>query len=153
MVEQIYQVLKLWTNEIGIVRLPLGTFYPFIPYTNLYNVSIIILPKPSDYIKPVLWVHRASANGHARMAKLLLDLGSSSAAVDRFGWTPLHFACWYNRLEAVRCLVASRANVLAPSNLGYFPIKLARERGHRDVEKFLRENSPIAASMHGKKFE
>jgi ankyrin repeat protein len=47
-----------------------------------------------------------SGAGHADLVKKLLDSGANIYTTDNLGWTALHEACFWNKKEAVACLLS-----------------------------------------------
>jgi uncharacterized protein len=72
------------------------------------------------------WIplHRAAANNSARVAKLLLQVGSSLSAVGTDRWTPLHLASVSGSSNVVKLLVEAGAEVDALSYCGDTPMHL-----------------------------
>ena len=60
-------------------------------------------------------------------------------AKDRSGFTPLHHAALWNKLDIVKLLIANGADVNAKDNTGYTPLHWAAMHGHLDIVKFLVE--------------
>lgn len=56
---------------------------------------------------------------------------------DPDGYTPLHRACYNNRLDVVKYLIENNANVCAPTVDGWHPIHCASQWGHVQVVKVL----------------
>ncbi|KAK5975874.1 hypothetical protein GCK32_019137, partial [Trichostrongylus colubriformis] len=57
-------------------------------------------------------MHRAAYVGDAAAIESLLALGVDATETDRDSWTPLHYAAFYERLDAMRALLNSgSANV------------------------------------------
>jgi len=56
---------------------------------------------------------------------MLLDAGAPKDLSNRLGWTALHEACFYNRMETVKMLLLSGANPTLRSRQGALPYHLA----------------------------
>ena len=56
---------------------------------------------------------------------MLLDAGAPKDLSNRLGWTALHEACFYNRMETVKTLLLSGANPTLRSRQGALPYHLA----------------------------
>ncbi len=78
------------------------------------------------------------------IAEVLIKKGINTKNKDTMGVTPLHWACYRGYEGIVKNLISQGADV----NLvitdgpykGYTPLKLAKEGGHEDIEKLLKEN-------------
>ena len=94
-------------------------------------------------------LHAAAASGHAGVASLLLEWGSSTDTVDSDGHTPLFAACRGGHLEVCR-LLAGRADatksVRVADKHGVTPLHgaaLRKEPGFRDVAQLLIERGAV----------
>lgn len=79
----------------------------------------------------------AAFKGNRRAAEALLAHG---AAVNRPGWTPLHYAAAAGHEEVARLLIARGARVDAvspPASGSYTPLMMAAREGHPDMVAFL----------------
>jgi ankyrin repeat protein len=97
-------------------------------------------------------LHRAACEGHADVAKQLLDAGADADAGDKEGYTPLHVAAALGRVETCRVLLDGKARVdAAPPDSGTQPIHLAALDGRSDVIKLLvrKGAKPDAKDAHG----
>jgi hypothetical protein len=63
--------------------------------------------------------------GFPRIIQALLDAGSSKDQGNSLGWTALHEACFYNRIEVVKILMLGGANASLRTNGGALPYHLA----------------------------
>ena len=93
-------------------------------------------------------VFAAAATG--RMADLRRAVTAES--VDLFaydGWTPLHLAAFFGRLDAARLLVEAGADVHAVSrnSLGNTPLHAATSGRHSDVALYLLERGASGAAV------
>lgn len=66
-------------------------------------------------------LHRAAANGHSDVVRLLVSRGSNPNARDRTGKTPLHIAAANGRGETARALIALGADPAALDDEGKMP--------------------------------
>jgi ankyrin repeat protein len=62
--------------------------------------------------------------GH-RNTQTLLDAGAPKDLPNRLGWTALHEACFYNRIETVKTLLLGGCNATLRTRLGALPYHLA----------------------------
>jgi ankyrin repeat protein len=65
----------------------------------------------------------------------LLDKGAPKNLPNSLGWTPLHEACFYNRIETVKVLLLSGANSSLRTESGGLPYHLAGLQTIRDMIK------------------
>lgn len=63
----------------------------------------------------------------------LIDGGASKDLVNVVGWTPLHEACFYNRIETVKTLLLHGADATARTHTGALPYHLASIQTIRDM--------------------
>ena len=63
--------------------------------------------------------------GFVRICQALLDAGAVKDQVNSLGWTPLHEACFYNRIEVVKLLLLSGAMATVRTRGGALPFHLA----------------------------
>ena len=76
----------------------------------------------------------AALRGHLDWCKRLADRG---AAVNREGWTPLHYAATGPNPQVVTFLLDKGAKVDAPSPNGTTPLMMAARYGHEDSVQIL----------------
>ena len=83
-------------------------------------------------------LHLAAGLGHDQIAKLLISNGAQIDAKDiDSGFTPLHYAVWFNQLKTVEMLIAKRANIHEVTNLQNTPLDLAVKKSLDDIVKLL----------------
>jgi ankyrin repeat protein len=70
-------------------------------------------------------IHRAAANDHDSIIRLLVDWGSPLEATGTDGWTPLHLASVSRSPRAVRALLDAGADIHARSASSATPLHLA----------------------------
>lgn len=63
--------------------------------------------------------------GFTRIVQALLDAGASKDQGNTLGWTALHEACFYNRIEVVKILMLGGANASLRTKGGALPYHLA----------------------------
>jgi hypothetical protein len=80
-------------------------------------VSVIIILKFDFIINYILINYKK--------VQSLLDGGASKDQCNSLGWTALHEACFYNRIETVKLLLLSGANASARTKQGAMPYHLA----------------------------
>ncbi|HLA35142.1 MAG TPA: ankyrin repeat domain-containing protein [Rhodocyclaceae bacterium] len=72
----------------------------------------------------------AVSQGHGDVVKRLLD---GKAALDPPGWTPLHYAAYFARLELLQLLLDRGAKLEARAPNGRTALMLASQQGHTDI--------------------
>jgi hypothetical protein len=64
-----------------------------------------------------------------------MDAGAPKDQSNKLGWTPLHEACFYNRIDTVKTLMLSGADASKRSRNGAMPYHLAGLQMIRDMLK------------------
>ena len=83
-------------------------------------------------------LHYASCYGHRAVAEVLLGAGADATASDSDGFTSLHFACRWDRLEVADYLVWLKTIVIdARDRWGQTPLHLAAAAGHTKLVDLL----------------
>ena len=82
-------------------------------------------------------LHVAAFQGHADVARALLEAGASMDAVDKQGRTPLHWAAVRGHAVVARALLEAGASVDAVDKEGDTPLHLAADLGHAEVSTAL----------------
>lgn len=86
-------------------------------------------------------LHSAASGGHVEVVKILLDRGADLKAVTRYyGRTPLHIAASGGHIGIVKLLLAGGADTGAKDKKGRTPLKLAEEKGRKEVAELLRRH-------------
>jgi len=67
----------------------------------------------------------AARSGFHRIVQLLIDYGAPKDQCNSIGWTALHEACFYNRVETCKVLLLAGANAAARTRGGALPYHLA----------------------------
>ena len=82
----------------------------------------------------------AAGAGNCVIIKQLAQKGADINAKDYESNTPLHFACMYGHVEAVRLLIelGAKPDVQA-SGLGRTPMKIAETNGHLEIVQMLKD--------------
>jgi len=83
-------------------------------------------------------LHAAAVCGYTNIAKLAIEKGCDINAKNSIGQTPLLLASALGKTEVVELLIKCGADVNEPWDLET-PLSNAKERGHRDVVKLLKE--------------
>ncbi len=76
--------------------------------------------------------------------RLVVQLVSKGAAVNKQGWTPLHYAATGGHLRVSAFLIGAHADVNAESPNGTTPLMMAAMYGNSDVVKLLLESGAEA---------
>ncbi|ELU00230.1 hypothetical protein CAPTEDRAFT_169898 [Capitella teleta] len=79
-------------------------------------------------------IHYLSMKGHYEAMEALIQIGASVSSIDADGMMPISYACKYNRLQAVKCLLRANCCVEAASDT---PLELALRARHFVVAKLL----------------
>lgn len=79
----------------------------------------------------------AVANGHAEIAKYLLQKGADPNIANKLGASPLLYAAWYGNEEICRILVNYGANVNQQDMEGKTALMRVAISGHSSIAKFL----------------
>lgn len=81
-------------------------------------------------------IHNASAMGHTKIMKKLINRGNCINAVAKNGYTPLHEACECDKVEAVQMLLKHpKCDIKKPNHNGKTGFMVACECGNRNVVK------------------
>ena len=67
----------------------------------------------------------AARCGFPRIAQILMDGGADRDRANYLGWSPLHEACFYNRIETVKTLLLCGANAANRTESGALPFHLS----------------------------
>lgn len=67
----------------------------------------------------------AARSGFQRIAQHLIESGAHKDLQNHLGWTALHEACFYNRIETAKLLLLSGANACIRTRMGALPYHLA----------------------------
>ena len=82
----------------------------------------------------------AAGSGNCVIIKQLSQKGADVNAKDYESNTPLHLACMYGHVEAVRLLIDLGAKPdIQASGLGRTPIKIAETNGHIEIVQILKD--------------
>jgi len=94
---------------------------------------------PSQNKMKITPLHSATAGGHTKLVKLLLEHGADPNARQVGGFTPLHAAAENGDLEAIRALLFYGADADAKSCEGKSPLDYALESKKREAIDLLKE--------------
>lgn len=84
----------------------------------------------------------ASRSGFLQIVELLLDAGADINQCNFLGWTPLHEACFYNRLDVAKTLMLRGANATLRTVRGALPYHFA---SHPAIKELIAEIGGDAA--------
>jgi len=83
----------------------------------------------------------AAGAGNCVIIKQLAEKGAEINAKDHESTTPLHFACMYGHVEAVRLLIDSGAMPdIEAAGLGRTPMTIAETNGHTEIVQILNDD-------------
>lgn len=120
------------------------------------NVVSYLLANGAKQDRGATWgdaITGASANGHIGTLKILLQHGADiNSRLGRYCTTPLHEAARNNRVETVRFLLEKGAALHVMEDdvviwLGYQALKLAIQKGHRELVQLLTEGGVNVKSV------
>ncbi|KAJ8398349.1 hypothetical protein AAFF_G00429190 [Aldrovandia affinis] len=75
--------------------------------------------------------------GHEKVAKLLVEVGINTDAVDSQSATPLHVAVLHNYVEIVRLLIDAECDLDIPDNRQQTALHIAAEHGRQDIAEMI----------------
>mmetsp|Transcript_401 Transcript_401/g.582 ORF Transcript_401/g.582 Transcript_401/m.582 type:complete len:624 (+) Transcript_401:49-1920(+) len=84
----------------------------------------------------------AARCGFNKVVQILIDAGAPKDLPNNLGWTALHEACFYNRVEIVKTLLLAGANSTLRTRLGALPFHLA---GLTEIRNMLKDMGGEAA--------
>lgn len=105
---------------------------------NLINSGLINIDYQADNGYTPLLI--ATANGHYKTVKLLLEKAASTEIKNHYGVTPLLFAVKYNKRSLCKLLLEYGANVNVKDNYGDTPLIIASDMGFITIVEVLLEN-------------
>lgn len=82
-------------------------------------------------------IHLATILGYERLLRRLVIYGAQLDVQDINGFTPLAFAAYCGKIDCARVLIEAGATYDLPTNLGEFPLDLAKAGGDDRIEKLL----------------
>ena len=82
-------------------------------------------------------IHLATILGYERLLRRLVIYGAQLDVQDINGFTPLAFAAYCGKIDCARVLIEAGATYDLPTNLGEFPLDLAKVGGNDKIEKLL----------------
>jgi len=83
-------------------------------------------------------LHLACMLGFTKLTQAILDLGCPTNALDRNGYTALHYASWLGHSTVVKLLLDhSNANPNVTNSSGQTPLDLAKNAGHYQIVSYL----------------
>jgi len=87
----------------------------------------------------------AAKSGHLMIVINLIDHGTNVLAVDRDGWSAVHYACFEGHLSTLLVLIHHGANVSIKDRNGVSALMLAARNGHDLITEILLYNG---ANLH-----
>jgi ankyrin repeat protein len=100
-------------------------------------VRLVLAAKPDPDVRDnfgATALHEAIFESNLEVIQLLLDNGFDvNAQVPSNGYTPLHYAVWLNKPEAVKLLLSYNADKSIKDKKGFTPLEKATKEGKRDL--------------------
>lgn len=99
-------------------------------------------------------LHYAAELNKYNVINLLCKLHGKELAIDcqdKYGWSPLHSACYFGSIDAVRILTENGANLSLGDIYGVTPLHMASGRGHLTIIRYLLSEMNVDASVTCKK--
>lgn len=84
----------------------------------------------------------AARCGYFKIVQMLIDAGAKKDMCNALGWTALHEACFYHRIETVKTLLLAGADATIRTNLGALPYHLS---GLQEIRSMLENIGGIEA--------
>ncbi|KAJ2906600.1 ankyrin repeat [Zalerion maritima] len=94
-------------------------------------------------------LHLAAMAGKTEVCQLLVENGADIKARNYHGVTPLQGAASGGDIDTVWVILDAGANENARDNYGRTALDVALEKGHTQVEQYLRQMEPGVESVHG----
>lgn len=83
-------------------------------------------------------LHRNACEGDSELLSHLLDKGLSVNQLDNDHWAPIHYACWYGKVEATRILLEKgKCNPNLLNGQLSSPLHFAAGGGHAEIVQIL----------------
>jgi len=71
--------------------------------------------------------------GNYLMAEYLIDHGAEVNQQNEHGWTPMHTAAKYGRIEILNLLIENGADIAPRTDEGLTPTRVASNEGYTDI--------------------
>ncbi|XP_060104483.1 krev interaction trapped protein 1 isoform X2 [Heteronotia binoei] len=89
-------------------------------------------------------LHRSACEGDTELLSQLLDENLSVNQLDNDHWAPIHYACWYGKVEATRMLLEKgKCNPNLLNGQLSSPLHFAAGGGHADIVQILLNHPEI----------
>uniref|UniRef100_H2ZTH3 Krev interaction trapped protein 1 n=1 Tax=Latimeria chalumnae TaxID=7897 RepID=H2ZTH3_LATCH len=89
-------------------------------------------------------LHRSACEGDTELLTRLLDNGFSVNQLDSDHWAPIHYACWYGKVEATRVLLEKgKCNPNLLNGQLSSPLHFAAGGGHAEIVQLLLDHPEI----------
>ncbi|ETE68584.1 Krev interaction trapped protein 1, partial [Ophiophagus hannah] len=159
-----YTALEIKSKMLALEKADLCIYNPLfgsdLQYTNRVD-KVVINPYfglgAPDYSKIQIpkrekerqWVddfplHRSACEGDTELLSQLLDENFSVNQLDSDHWAPIHYACWYGKVEATRMLLEKgKCNPNLLNGQLSSPLHFASGGGHADIVQILLNHPEI----------
>ncbi|XP_030644872.1 krev interaction trapped protein 1 [Chanos chanos] len=89
-------------------------------------------------------LHRSACEGDTELISKLLDSGFSVKQLDSDHWAPIHYACWYGKVEATKLLLEKgNCNPNLLNGQLSSPLHFAAGGGHSEIVQLLLQHPEI----------
>ncbi|KAL7976555.1 hypothetical protein Chor_008504 [Crotalus horridus] len=159
-----YTALEIKSKMLALEKADMCIYNPLfgsdLQYTNRVD-KVVINPYfglgAPDYSKIQIpkrekerqWVddfplHRSACEGDTELLSQLLDENFSVNQLDSDHWAPIHYACWYGKVEATRMLLEKgKCNPNLLNGQLSSPLHFAAGGGHADIVQILLNHPEI----------
>ena len=133
---------------------PLGTPLHYAARLGLHViVKFLIIERSQDvhsrrFTGNVTPLHLASAHGHMKATRMLIEHGADVSARNKNGQTPLHLASRNGEAKVARMLIERGAGVAAQNKRGETPLHVASKTGQAEAARILVERGADMATQN-----
>ena len=152
----VYDLLHPWDQNKTFTpwARPKGTALHYAAFCGLHHfVRLLVIENSEDVDTRDVGnkstpLHLASREGHAEVARFLVDHGADMTAQDKQKSSPLHLASERGHIEIAQFLVERGADMTARDKHGATPLHLALGWDHTELAQFLIERGVDATARN-----